>query len=44
MLTAKAEMTMKIDDLNWGADEYLTKPFDRQELQARVRSLLRLRD
>ncbi len=43
MLSAKAEMTMKIDNLNWGADEYLTKPFDRQELQARVRSLLRLR-
>lgn len=43
MLSAKAEMTMKIDHLNWGADEYLTKPFDRQELQARVRSLLRLR-
>lgn len=43
MLTAKAELSMKIDGLNWGVDDYLTKPFDSEELKARVRSLLRLR-
>jgi signal transduction histidine kinase len=34
---------MKIDGLNWGADDYLTKPFEHRELLARVRSLIRLR-
>jgi signal transduction histidine kinase len=43
MLTAKAELTMKIDGLNWGADDYLTKPFEHRELLARARSLIRLR-
>ena len=43
MLTAKAELAMKIDGLNCGADDYLTKPFDEKELKARVRSLLKLR-
>ena len=32
---------MKIDLLNAGADDYLTKPFALQELLARVRALLR---
>jgi signal transduction histidine kinase len=43
LLTAKAELAMKIDGLNCGADDYLTKPFDEKELKARVRSLLKLR-
>lgn len=43
MLTAKAELSMKIGGLNCGADDYLIKPFEENELQARVRSLLRLR-
>ena len=43
MLTAKAELAMKIGGLNCGADDYLTKPFDEKELKARVRSLLKLR-
>jgi DNA-binding response OmpR family regulator len=43
MLTAKAELAMKIGGLDCGADDYLTKPFDEKELTARVRSLLRLR-
>jgi signal transduction histidine kinase len=43
MLTAKADLAMKIGGLNCGADDYLTKPFDENELKARVRSLLRLR-
>lgn len=43
MLTAKAELAMKIGGLDGGADDYLTKPFDEKELKARVRSLLKLR-
>jgi signal transduction histidine kinase len=43
MLTAKADLVMKIDGLNCGADDYLTKPFEEKELKARVRSLLKLR-
>ncbi len=43
MLTAKAERAMKIEGLDGGADDYLVKPFDAEELRARVRSLLKLR-
>jgi signal transduction histidine kinase len=43
MLTAKADLTMKIEGLNRGADDYLVKPFSPEELRARVRSLLRMR-
>ncbi|MGH7136612.1 MAG: sensor histidine kinase, partial [Pirellulales bacterium] len=43
LLTAKADRTMKIEGLEIGADDYLVKPFDAEELRARVRSLLRLR-
>ena len=43
MLTAKADRAMKIDGLACGADDYLVKPFDAEELRARVRSLLKLR-
>jgi signal transduction histidine kinase len=43
MLTAKADLAMKIGGLNVGADDYLTKPFEEKELKARVRSLLKLR-
>jgi signal transduction histidine kinase len=43
MLTAKADLSMKIDGLNCGADDYLTKPFSHNELKARVRSLVKLR-
>lgn len=35
---------MKIEGLQCGADDYLVKPFDAEELRARVRSLLRVRD
>ncbi len=41
MLTARDEMGRKVDALNSGADDYLTKPFDFDELLARVRVLLR---
>ena len=43
MLTAKAEMDDKINGLDAGADDYLTKPFVMAELLARLRSLTRRR-
>jgi signal transduction histidine kinase len=43
MLTAKREVPDKIRGLDTGADDYVTKPFNPQELMARVRSLLNLR-
>ena len=41
MLTAKSDVADKIDGLNFGADDYITKPFDTQELLARIKALLR---
>ncbi len=41
MLTAKAEVDDRIQGLDAGADDYLTKPFAMGELLARLRSLLR---
>ena len=41
LLTAKSEDTDKVLGLNVGADDYITKPFNPVELQARVRSQLR---
>ena len=41
MLSAKSEISDKIDGFNLGADDYLTKPFDTGELLARIRALLR---
>src|SRR3989344_7898243 len=41
MLTAKSEVGNKIEGLNSGADDYLTKPFDFEELKARLHALLR---
>lgn len=41
VLTAVGETRSKIDLLNLGADDYLTKPFDLGELLARARALIR---
>ena len=41
LLTAKGEDIDKIMGLNHGADDYVTKPFNPVELQARVKSQLR---
>lgn len=41
ILTAKLDTTSKVDALNAGADDYLTKPFSVSELIARIRVLLR---
>ena len=43
MLTARDAVTDRIDGLDAGADDYLVKPFDREELHARLRALLRRR-
>ncbi len=41
LLTAKSEEKDKVEGLNMGADDYVTKPFSPTELLARVRSALR---
>lgn len=41
MLTAKCQTQEKVSALDAGADDYLTKPFEVQEVSARVRALLR---
>ena len=44
MLSAKSGTDSKIDGLNFGADDYLTKPFDTNELLARIKALLRRKE
>ena len=41
MLTARARTADKVTGLTIGADDYVTKPFDTQELVARIEALLR---
>lgn len=41
LLTAKSEIDDRVEGLDAGADDYLTKPFDAKELLARVRSMMR---
>lgn len=44
MLTAKADKQSKLEGLGTGADDYIVKPFDRDELRARVSNLVRQRE
>jgi two-component system response regulator MprA len=41
LLTAKDEVDSRVEGLNTGADDYLTKPFSFDELVARIRAILR---
>ncbi|MBX9721061.1 MAG: response regulator transcription factor, partial [Candidatus Obscuribacterales bacterium] len=41
MLTGMSDVSSRVEGLNAGADDYLTKPFHMEELLARVRALLR---
>ena len=40
LLTAKADMGSKIEGLEFGADDYISKPFEAKELQVRVKNLI----
>ena len=44
MLTARTDIKDKVSALEGGADDYLTKPYHFQELQARTKAWLRVRD
>ena len=44
MLTAKGQENEKVDGLNIGADDYITKPFSLEELLARIHAILRRTD
>ncbi|MBG9772782.1 response regulator transcription factor [Brevibacillus laterosporus] len=41
MITAKSDITDKVLGLEFGADDYITKPFDLREVLARIRTILR---
>ena len=43
-LTARQEVSDRVRGLDLGADDYLTKPFDMNELLARIRAMLRRRE
>ncbi len=43
LLTAKADIASKLEGLHTGADDYLTKPFNGQELQVRCQNLIEQR-
>lgn len=44
MVTAREDVDSKIRGLASGGDDYLTKPFEITELQARIKSLMRIRE
>lgn len=41
ILTARSDLKSRVEGLNFGADDYLIKPFEIEELEARIRALLR---
>jgi two-component system, OmpR family, response regulator MprA len=43
ILTARSDLGDRVEGLDSGADDYLVKPFERQELLARMRALMRRR-
>jgi len=43
LLTAKSDKDSKLEGLGLGADDYLIKPFDSEELLARIKNLIELR-
>jgi len=44
MVTAREDLDSKIEGFESGADDYIPKPFDLQELEARIKSMLRIKE
>ena len=44
LLTAKGDKQSKLQGLNLSADDYITKPFDKDELKARISNLIKTRE
>jgi DNA-binding response OmpR family regulator len=44
LVTAREDIDSKLKGFEAGADDYLAKPFDLQELEARIKSMLRIKD